>query len=160
MSFSKQLIVLTILIILNNTAQSASIQEITDYNDDYYYYDYVTENDSCKCQNGGVCVLDNDFCACPPNFTGRYCEIDLTKQQSKSCGSLLDGESEFIGCSKCTCTDQFITCTAMSTLSCDRFSPSDSNNLKGVALPKLMKLAADIENDAYVAYVNGYVTKQ
>lgn len=154
MSLLKHLIIV-LLVIYYPIAQSATIPDT----DDYYYYDYETDTESCKCKNGGICVLDNDFCVCPPNFTGRHCEIDLTKQQFKSCGNLLDGESEFIGCSKCTCTDQFITCKAMSTLSCDRFSASDAGALRGAPLPKLMKLVIDIENDAYAVYVNSYVAK-
>ena len=32
----------------------------------------------CKCQNGGVCLGGSenaDACACPDNFSGRYCQI-------------------------------------------------------------------------------------
>ena len=35
-------------------------------------YDYENEP-GCDCRNGGICALENDFCVCLPDFTGRHC---------------------------------------------------------------------------------------
>ena len=121
------------------------------------------EESLCKCQNGGICVLDNDFCACKPGFTGRRCEISTNAEASQQgCGRLLNGETEFLDCAKCTCANQFLTCIALSSVSCENFLnekktlKTSFDQIKGGNLNVLIKLMNDIENDAYLAYINEY----
>lgn len=35
------------------------------------------------CKNGGVC-LQKDRCLCPPNFTGKFCQIPVTPTDSSA----------------------------------------------------------------------------
>ncbi len=154
---SHTLFLILLTIVCNHQTNSASIP-----NDsyDYYYDDYTSDKSNphteCSCQNNGACVLD--FCVCQPDFTGRHCEIDLKSAQAKlGCGRLINGESEFIECARCKCTDQFLTCTALATMTCDRFSASDVNKLKGGDLNELVELMHDIETEAYGAYVKEYL---
>ena len=131
---------------------------------EYEYEENVPKEESlCKCQNGGICVMDNDFCACKPDFTGRRCEISINAAASRQgCGRLLNGETEFLDCAKCTCTNQFLTCIALSSVSCENFLnekktlKTSFDQIKGGNLNILIKLMNDIENDAYLTYVNEY----
>ncbi|XP_059827142.1 cryptic protein-like [Hypanus sabinus] len=61
--------------------------------------DSKTLNRSC-CNNGGTCILGS-FCACPPPFIGRYCELDESR---KSCGRFVDGQWVLKHCTWCICS--------------------------------------------------------
>jgi hypothetical protein len=152
----------------------------------------------CKCKNGGICVLDNDFCVCDTGFTGRYCEFNLSQSSAdqienqesdqdyeyerksetfKGCGTLMNGETEYLNCAKCTCTDQMLLCTALSKENCQELKLLDENiyqtlnnllkqneyniqRLKGLAdLNVLIQLANYIETYAYEIYIKDYQTR-
>ncbi|XP_069744413.1 cryptic protein-like [Narcine bancroftii] len=61
--------------------------------------DSKTLDRSC-CSNGGTCILGS-FCACPPPFIGRYCELD---ERLKRCGKFLDGQWVLKQCTWCKCS--------------------------------------------------------
>jgi hypothetical protein len=155
MTFQTLFTILLITVCLRQI-DSASISDASyDYYDDYTA-DQLTAQTSCSCQNGGACVLD--FCVCLPGFTGRHCEINLSSPQAKlGCGRLINGETEFLECARCKCTDQFLTCTALATLTCDRFRASEASKLKGDNLNGLVELMHDIETDAYSFYIKEYL---
>ncbi len=115
------------------------------------------DNSECKCLNEGLCVLDNDFCVCKPEFTGRYCEINLEKDNFLGCGRMLNNEFEFSKCSKCKCINQILTCNAIATPVCDQHI--NLKKLTKTALPQLIKLMNKIETDAYSYYIDEYVNK-
>lgn len=165
MNFLKfQLVVILLTASVLAVVDSASILESAmtknyDYND---YNDYSGpssldyQDTQCSCKNGGACVLD--FCVCMPHFTGRQCEIDLRGPKvALGCGRLINGESEFVKCAKCTCEDQILTCISLSTMTCDRFSASEASRLKGTDLKDLLALMYNIETDAYSMYVREYL---
>ena len=98
---------------------STSYYQIENLNELAYDYEEnaLMKESLCKCQNDGICVIDHDFCVCSPNFTGRRCEISINVVASRQgCGRLSNGETEFLDCAKCTCTNKFLTLNSISTL--------------------------------------------
>ncbi|XP_051876311.1 cryptic protein-like [Pristis pectinata] len=67
--------------------------------------DSKTLDRSC-CSNGGTCILGS-FCACPPPFVGRYCELD---ERLKRCGKFLDGQWVLKHCTWCKCAYGSLHC--------------------------------------------------
>lgn len=65
-----------------------------DENDDYYddnsgdikIRSSGYDETSSKCKNGGFNILESDWCACRPEFTGRYCEIEIEPDNRNGCG--------------------------------------------------------------------------
>ena len=72
-----------------------------DENDDDYYEDNISvsgdggdikirssgyDETNSKCKNGGFNILESDWCACRPEFTGRYCEIEIEPDNRNGCG--------------------------------------------------------------------------
>lgn len=92
------LVVLLKLIITIELVSSRPIQQNNGNSDlltDEYYDDYdsnvVRSVESSnlgngKCQNGGFNILESDWCACGPEFTGRYCEIEIEPDNRNGCG--------------------------------------------------------------------------
>lgn len=118
-----------------------------------YEYDYT----ECKCQNNGICVLDNDFCVCQPGFTGKYCEINIEKDFALGCGKMLNNEYEYTKCSKCQCKNQLLTCDAITTPQCDSSLLENFQlNSKNIQLKTLIKLMNEMETNAYNYYINEY----
>ena len=134
-------------------------------------------NDS-KCQNGGICMLDNDFCVCDFGLTGRFCEFKLTnndkndqdyeetkstvlaisfdqdKNQTmrKSCGNLLmNGQSEYVtNRVYCKCINQVLTCQALVSSS----KEFDLVGLRGTdEIELLVQLERAILDRAYQIYI-------
>lgn len=177
---------------------------------DYEYNDNSdkTVNSKCKCKNGGICVLDNDFCVCSNEYTGRWCEIELPTSNDQTnaeniesmnedkdnedqtditseliydingCGSLMNGQTEYLNCAKCTCMNQILTCTALSKDRCDELRSIENNdnkysylkdllkqnnynmkNLIGSDLNILIDLMNYIENNAYDIYIKEFESK-
>ncbi|RNA17678.1 cryptic -like [Brachionus plicatilis] len=134
-----------------------------DYDKDYYSSDL-----DCACLNGGFCVLDNDFCVCPPEFTGRRCELKIEVDNSNKCGHLLNGESEFLDCAKCTCNKRILTCQALTSPRCDykkiisiynlniSLESNDILKLKGEKLEKLLVLMKSTQAYVYESYIHEY----
>ena len=125
--------------------------------------DYEEYEDECPCKNGGTCVLDNDFCACPAQFTGRHCELNIAVDSSLGCGRMLNNEEEYIECAKCSCSHNILTCVALSTPTCNLklfVKPKSGRvlieSLKGSNLLMLLNLMNSIENYAYQFYINLY----
>lgn len=130
-------------------------------------YDYATDV-TCACQNGGICALDNDFCICPPEFTGRRCEIKIEKDNANNCGNLMNGESEYLDCAKCTCRQRILTCNALVSPICDykkiisiyklniSLKSNDILKLKGEKLEKLVSLMKSTEAYVYESYIHQY----
>ena len=125
--------------------------------------DYEDYEDECPCQNGGNCVLENDFCACPSQFTGRHCELNIVVDSLMGCGRLLNNEEEYTECAKCTCSRNILTCVALSVSTCNLklfVEPKSDRvlieNLKGSNLIMLLNLMNSIENYAYQYYINLY----
>lgn len=128
-------------------------------------YDYDM---TCLCLNGGICALDNDFCICPPEFTGRRCEIKIEKDNSNSCGNLMNGESEYLDCAKCTCRQRILTCHALVSPICDykkiisiyklniTLESNDILKLRGEKLEKLVSLMKSTEAYVYESYIHQY----
>jgi hypothetical protein len=143
-------------------------------NDDNDEYDEALRGESaqCKCQNGGSCALDNDFCVCPSDFTGRLCDIKMEKDNRLGCGHLINGESEYLECAVCKCTRNMLTCSAIMNTACNlklmtqsdrmnskaKLADIDGNleQLKGADLLDLLQLVTSIENYAYENYINEY----
>lgn len=133
-----------------------------------YENDYYTSDMECACLNGGFCVLDNDFCVCPPEFTGRKCEIKIEKDNSKSCGNLLNGESEYLDCAKCTCNQRVLTCQALVSPRCDymkiisiynlniSLESNDVLKLKGQRLDNIEMLMKSTQAYVYENYIHEY----
>ena len=135
-------------------------------------YDEAERGERCKCHNGGSCALDNDFCVCPKDFTGRLCEIKMEKDNRWGCGHLINGESEYLECAVCKCTRNMLTCSAIANTACNlkivtqnergnkvgKFAHIDGNleQLKGADLVDLLQLVTTIENYAYENYINEY----
>ncbi|XP_054991133.1 teratocarcinoma-derived growth factor 1 [Sorex araneus] len=72
-------------------------------------------NKTC-CLNGGTCMLGS-FCACPPSFYGRNCELDVRKE---NCGSLRHGTWLPRKCSMCKCWHGQLRCFSQAFLpGCD-----------------------------------------
>lgn len=57
-----------------------------EYYDDEDYDESEFKHNS-KCQNGGYVILESDWCACGPRFTGRYCEIEIEPDNINGCGT-------------------------------------------------------------------------
>ena len=146
-------------------------------NDDKVEYDEAEgrgDSVDCKCRNGGSCALDNDFCVCPNDFTGRLCEIRMEKDNRLGCGHLINGESEFLECAVCKCTRNMLTCSAIANTACNLKLMTQSDRmdnkmrakladidgtleqLKGADLLDLLQLVTSIENYAYENYINEY----
>lgn len=53
-----------------------------------YYDSGADELPANKCQNGGFNILESDWCACEPQFTGRYCEIEIEPDNRNGCGKI------------------------------------------------------------------------
>ena len=144
-----------------------------DYDEIEFVNQQQTELD-CACMNGGTCALDNDFCVCPPEFTGRHCELKNDNVNRFGCGLLLNEEEEYLECAKCKCSRNILTCTALSTPVCniklveqngkkennDNSKASKNENslfdMKGTNLLLLLNLINSIENYAYQFYINDY----
>ena len=127
-------------------------------------YEYEAETE-CACKNGGICALDNDFCVCPADFTGRRCELNLNVDARLGCGQMLNNEDEYLECAKCKCSRNLLTCMALSTPTCDlKLFLSKANaglveRLKGGNLVMLLSLMNSIETYAYQFYINLYKSR-
>jgi hypothetical protein len=129
-------------------------------------YDIDYEASECACKNGGICALENDFCVCPSDFTGRHCELNIKVDTRLGCGKMLNNEEEYMECSKCKCSRNILTCIALTTPSCNLnvfMTKVKSNNLvetlKGSSLVMLLNLMSSIENYAYKFYIDLYKSK-
>jgi hypothetical protein len=129
---------------------------------------YEYETGDCSCKNNGVCVLDSDFCVCKPEFTGRYCEIEV-RDKFNSCGALfLNNEYQYLDCSKCWCSRNVLSCEAIKSDTCNfnqfksmlnitrKSNLNDIRNLKKLKLTQLIKLMDLIEGFSYKYYINKY----
>jgi hypothetical protein len=118
-----------------------------------------------KCRNGGIAVLDNNFCACQPEFTGRHCEIFLPDTKN-SCGpQFLDQEKKYLDCAECSCKLSMLTCAFAQTESCnlnnfkERLNIKRKSNLnilknvKKLDLVKRIQMINLIEGYAYKHYI-------
>ena len=164
------LLMITITIAaISKEALAASLYEPNRLIDEADYYsdedamELQESSDGCKCRNGGTCVLNDDFCVCKPKFSGRYCEIDLEQDLTQTCGKLLHGESEFVECAKCFCSNQILTCIAISNSICDNLIVENSNHkrkrlieLKNGSLSFLIKAVNTIEAISYNFYIQEY----
>ena len=118
-----------------------------------------TKNQNCMCQNGGVCVLQNDLCVCNRDFTGRFCEIDLSIDKqlslSYSCGKLEHQYSEFRKCSKCTCRYNLLKCTPHWNRECaTSISKLKFKKIKNKRLNVIKKYSNMFSNNSYSEYIN------
>jgi len=134
--------------------------ELFTFKSEYIDYNINDETTECKCMNGGICVLDNDFCVCRPEYTGRYCEINIEKDISLGCGKLLNNEIEISKCSKCKCIRQLLTCDALITPTCNNkllLKKQQHNTKQKTDLKTLIKIMNKIEENAYTSYINEYM---
>ena len=129
-------------------------------------YDLEYETTECPCKNGGICALDNDFCVCPVEFTGRHCELNVRVDTRLGCGKILNNEEEYLECSKCKCSRNILTCVALTTPTCNLNvfmskvkTEKIEGNPKGSNLLMLLKLMSSIENYAYQFYINLYKSR-
>ncbi len=129
--------------------------ELFTFKSEYIDYNINDETTECKCMNGGICVLDNDFCVCKPEYTGRYCETNIEKDLSLGCGKLLNNEIEISKCSKCKCIRQLLTCDALITPTCN--NKLMKKHTKKTDFDSLIKIMNKIEENAYNFYINEYM---
>jgi hypothetical protein len=108
------------------TSSSSSVNNDDDIvenyeNDDDQQWSQQHQPSQCKCKNGGMCALDDDFCVCSPKFTGRYCEIVLESDHdgSLACGQMQHGEIEYNRCAKCECGQRLLVCVPLWTPACN-----------------------------------------
>jgi hypothetical protein len=204
--------IVTLINLLNAASifyESNNNIQLPNINDYEYSDDSKIQNSKCKCKNGGICVLDNDFCVCSIEYTGRFCEFELpTSNDDESvaenieqfnqnkeeilnennneliddingCGSLMNGQTEYLNCAKCTCLNRILTCTALSKDRCDELRSNDDSdnndyshikellkennynikNLIGSELHILIDLMNYVENNAYEIYIKEFESK-
>jgi hypothetical protein len=116
------------------------------------------KNQNCLCQNDGTCVLQNDLCVCKKQFTGRFCEIDLSIDQelsrSYSCGRLEHQYSEFKKCSKCTCRYNLLKCVPHWNSECGTtISKLKFKKIKNKSLNMIKKYSNAFSNNSYLEYI-------
>jgi hypothetical protein len=162
---------LPILILFSVTLQFVSSKVIlSKENSGDLLYEYETSE--CSCKNNGVCVLDSDFCVCKPEYTGRYCELEMRDTKNSCGGQFLNNEYQYLDCSKCWCSRNVLSCEAIKSDTCNfnqfksklnitrKSNLNDIRNLKKLKLTQLVKLMDIIEGYSYKYFINKFQNEE